>query len=440
LLGIESQLRNVLYKQVTNNGAVSSLSDIGVSFQRDGTLAVNSTKLNTALTNSAQNVGALFATMGVASDSLVTYAGSTSATLPGNYGLQLTEVATHAAVEGSVTPTSTITSGSNDTLALWIDGSVVNVTLAAGNSYTPATLATEIQQEVNKVLAGTGKSVSVTNDTTGKLRITSSAWGSTSQVQLQGGTAYSSVFGAPDAHGRVIGSQAANTTITSGLNDALSLNVDGTSVSVKLDAGSYSAAGLAGVLQASINSALGSGPQVTVTQSSGVLTIASASTGSGSFVAINDGSGWAGLLGSPDTIAAQGRDVAGTLGGAFASSSGQTLTGTSDASGLAVLVAGGVPGPRGTITFNRGVTATLTSTIDSLLSSTGTIAGRTDGINSLIKDIGNQRTQLNARLVDIEARYRKQFNSLDSLIASMQQTSTYLTQQFASLSSTNTTK
>jgi flagellar hook-associated protein 2 len=61
------------------------------------------------------------------------------------------------------------------------------------------------------------------------------------------------------------------------------------------------------------------------------------------------------------------------------------------------------------------------------------LSSRTDGINRSIKDVGTQRDALNLRLTAIEKRYRAQFTALDTLVASMQQTSSYLTQQLASL-------
>ena len=87
---------------------------------------------------------------------------------------------------------------------------------------------------------------------------------------------------------------------------------------------------------------------------------------------------------------------------------------------------------------SQGIAVRMYSTLESMLSSTGLVASHTDGITSSIKDLGNRRTTLERRLAQIEARYRKQFNSLDSLVASMQATSQYLTQQLASLSSTTT--
>ena len=65
----------------------------------------------------------------------------------------------------------------------------------------------------------------------------------------------------------------------------------------------------------------------------------------------------------------------------------------------------------------------------------GLLAGRTEGLNSSIKMIGKQREAFELRLANVEKRYMAQFTALDSAIASMTQTSNYLTQQLASLSS-----
>jgi flagellar hook-associated protein 2 len=84
--------------------------------------------------------------------------------------------------------------------------------------------------------------------------------------------------------------------------------------------------------------------------------------------------------------------------------------------------------------FSRGVAWQLDQTLTNMLGTEGTLASRTEGIDRSIEDIDNRRAVLNKRLIDIEKRYRTQFNGLDQLIASMQQTSTYLTQQLANLS------
>jgi len=73
--------------------------------------------------------------------------------------------------------------------------------------------------------------------------------------------------------------------------------------------------------------------------------------------------------------------------------------------------------------------------IDGLVSSTGSITTATDAANRQIKDVTAQQQRVSDRLVSIEARYRAQFTALDTLIAGMKQTSTYLTQQLANLPS-----
>ncbi len=69
----------------------------------------------------------------------------------------------------------------------------------------------------------------------------------------------------------------------------------------------------------------------------------------------------------------------------------------------------------------------------SMISDKGTITAATNGAKSSIKELDKRRTELGQRLTQIEARYRKQFTSLDSLVASMNQTSSYLTRQLANL-------
>lgn len=75
------------------------------------------------------------------------------------------------------------------------------------------------------------------------------------------------------------------------------------------------------------------------------------------------------------------------------------------------------------------------SLLSNMVGTGGAISAETDGINRIIKDIDNQRINLNTRLISIEKRYRAQFSALDTLIGSMTQTSNFLTQQLANLPS-----
>ncbi len=73
------------------------------------------------------------------------------------------------------------------------------------------------------------------------------------------------------------------------------------------------------------------------------------------------------------------------------------------------------------------------NTIEGLVGTTGSIASATDGMNRIVKDLTKRQTALSKRLDAIQAQYQAQFTSLDTLIAGMKRTSSYLTQQLASL-------
>lgn len=85
----------------------------------------------------------------------------------------------------------------------------------------------------------------------------------------------------------------------------------------------------------------------------------------------------------------------------------------------------------------NGLAYQFDQVLKSLVDVKGTFDSKMDGLKSSVKDIGKQRDVLNLRLVDIEKRYRAQFTALDINIAKIQQTSSWLSQQLASLSANN---
>jgi flagellar hook-associated protein 2 len=89
--------------------------------------------------------------------------------------------------------------------------------------------------------------------------------------------------------------------------------------------------------------------------------------------------------------------------------------------------------PTDAAAFASALGTALNSAATSLLGSTGVIANQTNGINSSIKDIGNRRTVLQARITNIQNRYQTQFTALDVMISNMNKTSAYLTEQLAKL-------
>lgn len=75
--------------------------------------------------------------------------------------------------------------------------------------------------------------------------------------------------------------------------------------------------------------------------------------------------------------------------------------------------------------------------IDSLVQTGGILDTRTQGLESQIDRIGDQREALNRRIATIEARYTAQFNALDSLLGQLNSTGEFLTQQLENLPTIN---
>ncbi len=82
---------------------------------------------------------------------------------------------------------------------------------------------------------------------------------------------------------------------------------------------------------------------------------------------------------------------------------------------------------------NPGIAVRFDASLAGIVGPSGLIGGRTEGIDASIKDLQKRAAALNLRLEQIERRYRAQFAALDTLVASMTQTSAYLSQQLANL-------
>ncbi|HEY5763201.1 MAG TPA: flagellar filament capping protein FliD [Rhodocyclaceae bacterium] len=433
---IRGQMRSLLGGTLPfASGGLRNLSEIGLSFALDGSLTLDASKLQAVLDDPTKDVASLFASVGRPSDPSIRFGSATNAVKPGDYALSVTQLATRGTITASSLLNGVVAAGINDSVGLTVNGSVVNVSLSAG-SYSAAGFAAELQSRINGALSGTAASVAVTATGTG---------------------------------GSLAGSAAAPLLIDA-TNNTIDVTLNGVTHTVTLTQDTYlSASAVAAEIQAKTNAAFAAdGFAVAVTEAGGVLTISAANSfGTGSSIAVNGlgadallgvartaTAGAAGTLsitstnygststlaglsvdaslvtpGSIDTASASGVDAAGTLGGASATGSGQVL----NAAGLSVVVTGGATGNRGSVSFDRGFASQLDTLLTSALSSTGLLESRVQGIQSSIDSIGDNRELIERRLVSIEARLRRQFTALDTLIAGLSQTSNFLQQQLATL-------
>ena len=81
------------------------------------------------------------------------------------------------------------------------------------------------------------------------------------------------------------------------------------------------------------------------------------------------------------------------------------------------------------------VGASYDTALKATVGSEGSIAAAQKSANATIKDLEARKTAISTRLTKIEAQYRAQFTALDTLVAKMKTTSSYLTQQFATKTS-----
>lgn len=184
---MQTQIRSVLTTPIAGGGsAFSRLSQVGVTLQKDGLLAVDSGKLSAALESNFGDFAGLFAAAGKASDSLVSYAGTSAATVPGSYGVNISALATKGYTVGSAAAALDYTTG-NNTFDVKLNGISKTITLVPKVYATPAALAAEIQSKINGAteFSSTGSAVAVTENA-GVLTITSNTYGASSTVAISG--------------------------------------------------------------------------------------------------------------------------------------------------------------------------------------------------------------------------------------------------------------
>jgi flagellar hook-associated protein 2 len=80
-----------------------------------------------------------------------------------------------------------------------------------------------------------------------------------------------------------------------------------------------------------------------------------------------------------------------------------------------------------------GFATRLHTLADGFLETDGIIESRTQGLTAKIEGFGDDREALGERLASLEARLFRQFNALDSLLAELNSTSNFLTQQLNNL-------
>lgn len=80
-----------------------------------------------------------------------------------------------------------------------------------------------------------------------------------------------------------------------------------------------------------------------------------------------------------------------------------------------------------------GIAERMVDTVTNFLASDGALSSRTEGLNKTLENIQDQRIRLDLRIAAYEERLVKQFSAADSLIAQIQSTGDYVSQQLAAI-------
>jgi flagellar hook-associated protein 2 len=192
LNGAMAQLRTELVNTVSGlNGAAKSLSDIGISTQKDGTLVLDSAKLSSQLASNRLGVTAVFAVLGRPSSIHVVFAAGTGDTKAGQYAIDITQNATQGVLNGAAPSSLTVAAG-NDTFAVKVDGVQSGTIALTQKTYAGyAELATEMQSRINgdSAIKSGGVSVGVSYDAgNNRMVFTSKSYGVSSQVEITANT------------------------------------------------------------------------------------------------------------------------------------------------------------------------------------------------------------------------------------------------------------
>lgn len=187
---IQNQLKRVLTDIIPGleNASVRSLADVGIGTDfRTGELQFDSQKFQQQLRENPDDVTALFAEQGRTSDSQVEFVRSGSNTKPGNYDINVTQMASRGTLNYAIPNTAdAIQVQADNSFTFRVDGATnATVSIAAGD-YSGADFAAAIQEALrnNSALSAAGRSVQVGYDATEGLTFTSNRFGSDSNVSL----------------------------------------------------------------------------------------------------------------------------------------------------------------------------------------------------------------------------------------------------------------
>jgi len=157
LSSVKSDLISIVTRSVTGlSSNCNRLSLIGIAFNDQAQLMIDSTVLTDALETNFDEVKKLFVATGSASNSLFQYVSHTSATEGGAYAVSITQAATRTTVTGSAALAGTLSAPETFSITDYSSGRQAQITLTAGMDLDDVVNAvnSELAKSYTEVLEG----------------------------------------------------------------------------------------------------------------------------------------------------------------------------------------------------------------------------------------------------------------------------------------------
>ncbi len=186
--GMMEQLRSMISQPIVGlNGKFQALTELGINTNKDNKylLDFNVSKLEKALNESRSDVVGLLSKTGNASDAQIQYMNDSVNTKPGQYDVNITQLATQAKYQGGSLSLPVDLDSSNNKFTINVNGVSADVELKQGSYSTGEDLAKQIAMQINSAesLQKNNHTVSVSYDAANnRFEVTSNAYGSKSQI------------------------------------------------------------------------------------------------------------------------------------------------------------------------------------------------------------------------------------------------------------------
>jgi flagellar hook-associated protein 2 len=182
LRGVQGTLQNQIVQSIQNQFTTYGVTgQVGLNFNRDGSLGLDETKLREALSNNFSAVAALFLGDGTPqgsvtpSDRRVSYSSKTAATQAGSYSVEINTLAQQASVVGNQALSAL---SSDETLTITYGSATATVNLLQDDAITA------VLDKINSAFSSQGMAVTASNDGSDKIKISTNNYGSTETITV----------------------------------------------------------------------------------------------------------------------------------------------------------------------------------------------------------------------------------------------------------------